>query len=149
MKRVDKIVWGNVKKEGEKTTITFDVSMLDVAKDKKKENNFSTAEMIFTLSAGTGNELDSITKSPSEKLSFRLQMLINALSEGMKENKGFYWEHYVPFFVDMKEKKMVGTLAHLMLLRSGDEENLKWIEDNEPALESFYDWLKSYKWPAH
>ena len=43
---------------------------------------------------------------------------------------------------------MVETLAHLMYMKTGDEENMKWLEDNEAKLEAFYDWLKAYKWTS-
>ena len=45
-------------------------------------------------------------------------------------------------------QEMVETLAHLMYMKTGDEENMKWLEDNEAKLEAFYDWLKAYKWTS-
>jgi len=147
MKRVEKILWGNTKTEGNNTTIFLDASLLGGGKDKNKEDNFSSVEMIFMITAGS-KELDSLGKTPAGKLSIRLQMLINLLSEQQKTNKGFYWEHYVPFFSEMKEKNMVETLAHLMYMKTGDEENLKWLEDNEAKLDAFYDWLKAYQWAS-
>jgi len=27
-----------------------------------------------------------------------------------------------------------------------DEDNDRWIEQNDKAIEEFYDWLKTYKW---
>ncbi len=147
MKRVEKILWGNTKTEGNNTTIFLDAALLGNGKDKSKEDNFSPVEMIFMITAGS-KELDSLGKTAAGKLSLRLQMLINLLTEQKKSNKGFYWDHYVPFFTEMKEKEMVETLAHLMYMKTGDEENMKWLEDNEAKLEAFYDWLKAYKWTS-
>jgi tetratricopeptide (TPR) repeat protein len=145
--RAEKIAGANVKKEGNNTTIFLDPSLLGGAKNKKQENDFSTIEMIFSLTAAAeSKELDSLAKTPAEKMSFRLQMLINSLDESKKEGKGFYWDHYVSFFVEMKEKNLVGTLAHLMYAKSNDEEDNKWLEQNESAIEGFYDWIQGYKW---
>ncbi len=147
MKRVEKILWGNTKTEGNNTTIYLDASLLGGGKNKNKEDDFSSVEMIFMITAGS-KELDSLGKTQAGKLSLRLQMLINLLSEQQKKNKGFYWEHYVPFFTEMKEKEMVETLAHLMYMKTGDEENQQWLNNNEAKMEAFYDWLKSYKWTS-
>jgi tetratricopeptide (TPR) repeat protein len=145
--RISSIMGANIKKEGNNTTIFLDALMLGNKKEKK-ENDFSSVEMIFILMSATdGNkEMDSIAKTPADKLSFKLQMLINSLGNNLKDGKGFYWEHYVPFFAEMKEKKHVGTLAHLMYRQSDDAENNKWLEENEKAREEFYDWLKGYEW---
>jgi tetratricopeptide (TPR) repeat protein len=141
--RTNSIVGMNIKKEGNNTTIFLDVASLD--KKKNAENNFSSVELLFSLMSAS-KELDSLGKTPADKLSLKLQMLINSLENKDKTNKGFYWEHYAPFFITMKEKDHVGTLAHLICLSSGDEENTQWITDNETKVDAFYDWLKGYKW---
>ncbi|MFN8291764.1 MAG: tetratricopeptide repeat protein [Chitinophagaceae bacterium] len=145
-RRAENIMWGNIKKEGDKTTILMDASVLKAAKDKNGENDFVSVEMIFVLSGASSKELDSLTKTPVGKLSFRLQMLINSLAESKKNKKGFYWEHYVPFFIEMKKKDMVETLANLMYLKTNGEEGMKWLEENEAKVDAFYDWVKSYRW---
>ncbi len=144
--RVNHILNGNVKREGNNTTIFLDPSSLN--KKKNEENDFSTVEMILTLSSALDNDksIDSIAKTAADKLSVRIQLLINSLEESQKDQKGFYWKHYVPFFVAMKEAGQVGTLAHLVLLPAKDEENNEWIKSNEAEIEKFYDWLKNYKW---
>jgi hypothetical protein len=98
------------------------------------------------MSAADTKSVDSITKSPVEKLSFKIQMLINLLSTNQKDGKGFYWTHYAPFLIDMKEKDQVSTLAHLMYIQAKDEDNMKWLDDNEAKVEAFYDWVKAYQW---
>lgn len=146
MQRVENILWGNIKKEGDKTTIMMDISSLKDDKGKNDENNFRSVEVFFALSGASSKELDSLTKTPAEKLSFRLQLLINSLANNRKNGKGFYWDHYVPFFMEMNEKKMVGTLAHLMYLKISGEDGMKWLEENEKEVDAFYDWIKGYKW---
>jgi tetratricopeptide (TPR) repeat protein len=147
--RVENIMGSNVKKEGNNTTITLDAStLLGGTNDKNAENNFRSIELIFSLSSALDNNksVDSIAQSPADKLSLKLQLLINSLAEKQKESKGFYWEHYVPFFADMKEKNHVGTLARLMYMQTGGDENTEWLEKNDKDIEAFYDWVKAYKW---
>jgi len=147
LKHFQDMMGGNVKKDGKNTTIMIDPSMLG---DKKKnaEDDFSTIELIFTLSAAIDNNkgVDSVFTSEADKLSLKLQLLINALDEGQKDGKGFYWKHYVPFFVAMKAADQVGTLAHLILMQSADDSNKTWLETHEDELNKFYDWMKGYRW---
>ena len=104
--------------------------------------------MIFSLLSIPDNNkgIDSIASTPADKLSFKIQMLINSLSSYKKDGNGFYWEHYVPFFEAMKENNMVGTLAHLIYQPAMEAENDRWLEKNDKAIEEFNDWLKAYKW---
>lgn len=145
---VQELMGGGVKKDGNNVTIFLDPSILGDKKKGKGENDFKTAELIFTMSAALdkSKEVDSIAKTPADKFSLKLQLLINSIADGIKEGKGFYWTHYAPFFADMKEKDQVGTLARLLYLSAGDEENTQWVSDNEAKVEAFYDWLKAYKW---
>lgn len=146
-KRIEDIMNANIKKDGDKTVITLDASMFDKGK-KKEDNNFSSVEMMLSLltSSADTKGVDSIAKTPVDKLSYKLQMLISLLSTNLKDGKGFYWTHYAPFLIEMKEKDQVGTLAHLMYMQARDEDNNKWLESNEDKLEAFYDWLKAYQW---
>ena len=145
--RINQVLGSNVKKEGNNTTIFLDPSTLG-GKNKKTENDFSSIELMFSLLSANDNSksMDSLGKTPADKLNYKIQMLINMLSLHQKDGKGFYWEHYVPFFIDMKEKNHVGTLAHLIYKPAMEEDNDRWLEKNDKAIEDFYDWLKAYKW---
>jgi tetratricopeptide (TPR) repeat protein len=146
--RVVSILEANVKREGNNVTLFLDPSMFDKSKKKDGENDFSSIEMLFSLLSATDNAkgVDSIAKTPADKLSFKLQMLINSLTEQKKDGKGFYWEHYVPFLGEMKEKNHIGTLAYLMLKHTNDDSITEWLEKNEKNVTAFYDWIKEYKW---
>ncbi len=145
---VNELLGANVKKEGNNITIFLDPATLGNGKKEPKENNFRTVELILTMTAALdkSKDVDSIAKSPAEKFSLKFQVLINSLEEGLKDNKGFYWEHYVPFFVEMKEKGFVELLGRLIYLSEGREENEQWTKDNEDKVNNFYDWMKGYKW---
>jgi tetratricopeptide (TPR) repeat protein len=145
--RISQVIAGNTKKEGNNVSIFLDPSTLG-GKNKDKENDFSSVDLMFTLLSVSDNKnaFDSIAPIPADKLSVKIQLLINALSASKKDGKGFYWEHYVPFFIAMKEKNHVSTLAHLIYKPAMEEDNDRWLEKNDKAIDDFYDWLKGYKW---
>ena len=131
-------------KEGN-SVISINVGALD---DKKKENNFSMVQMMLALTSASSLADSVKAKTEVEKLSLYLQMLSNALSEGKSGSKGIYWEIYAPFWAEMKKKELVSVYAHIASITSGDEENIKWINDNQDKLKEFYDWYNNYKWPT-
>jgi len=106
--RINQILGSNVKRDGNNTTIFLDPSMLG-GKNKRAENDFGSLEMMFSLLSANDNSkgMDSLGKTPADKLNYKMQMLINMLSLHKKDGKGFYWEHYAPFFVAMKDKTML------------------------------------------
>lgn len=121
--------------------------MLD-QKKKKSQDDFSSVELGFSL-LGTiddSKDLDSVAKTAADKFDLKLQLLINALSNGKKDGRGFYWEHYVPFFIEMKEKKYTTVLSNVVLLASGDKGSADWINEHHDAVKDFYDWLDKYSW---
>jgi len=145
---IDEIIYRNIKKDGNNTTISISMDMLDQAKDKKAENNFGSVELAFSMLGTMDNAkgIDSIAKTPADKFDFKLQMLINALANSIKEGKGFYWEHYVPFFIEMKKQGYTQALSNIIYQASGEEKSSKWLEENEKKVNEFYEWLGKYTW---
>jgi tetratricopeptide (TPR) repeat protein len=144
---VKELMFGNVKKTGDNSiTITMDASMLSDKKSKKKPDNFSMQEMIFTMSSALDKDsvMNSITKTDVEKFDLKLQLLINSLSDG---ERGFFSERYVPFFKKLKEKEYTNIVSHLVYANTSDERNAGWLKVNTDKTDAFYDWLKAYRWP--
>lgn len=143
---IEEIMGRGIKKEGDKTSIYLDASLLD-KKKTKKENDFSNAEFFFTMMAGLGTSksMDSLADKPAQKFDLQLQMLISSLQEHRKKAKGFYWSHYVPFFVEMKEKNLTLTLSYLVHYLS-DANAAAWVKLNGDKVDTFYSWFKAYKW---
>jgi tetratricopeptide (TPR) repeat protein len=142
---IQEIVYRNIKNDGNNTTISISKDLLD--KKKNAENDFSDIELAFSIVGSMDNAkgLDSITKTAADKFDFKLQMLINALSNGQKGGKGFYWEHYVPFFVDLKKNNYTQVLSNIVYL-SGDKDAQDWIDKNKEKVNAFYNWFQSYEW---
>ncbi len=116
--------------------------------DKKKENNFSTVQMMLGITAASSLTDSVKVKTEVEKLSLYVQMMASSLSTGQKEGRGIYWEVYAPFWVEMNKKDLIPVYAHIASITSGNEENIKWISDNQDKLKAFYEWYNNYKWPS-
>jgi tetratricopeptide (TPR) repeat protein len=143
---VQEIVYRGVKKEGNNTTINISMDMLDSKKKKKTDNDFSSIEFTFTLFGSMDSkEIDSIAKTAADKFDFKLQLLINSLETNQKNGKGFYWEHYAPFFIELKKKNYTIVLSNLIYY-SADKDSQVWTNVNAEKVKEFYDWFQAYKW---
>ena len=91
------------------------------------------------------NGMDSLAKTPADKFDFKLQLLINSLEINLKTGKGFYWEHYVPFFIELKKKNYTNVLSHIIYY-SADKDAQVWANVNAEKVREFYDWLQNYQW---
>jgi tetratricopeptide (TPR) repeat protein len=119
---------------------------LSLSDSKEKENNFSTVEMSLAISVAASFTDSSKIKTDVDKLSLALQIMSETLPSGQKEGKGIFWKTYAPFFIEMRHKKLLETFAHIASITSGNEENIKWINDNQDKLKGFYEWLDKYEW---
>lgn len=124
---------------------TITISMDDLNK-KGKENDFTMINMTMGLTVASSLTDSVKAKTDVDKLSLYIQMMTNSLSTGLNEGKGMYWKVYAPFFIEMKKMDLMNVFAHIASITSGDEENVKWIGDNQDKLKAFYDWIDKYEW---
>ena len=148
VERMDQIMYGNVKKDsGNRTTISISADLFNSG-NKKKENDFSSVEMIMSLMFSIDD--DKLQNADdAEKLSLKLQLLVNSLSENIKYGKGFYWKFYVPFFIALKDKDYMSTFAHIIFYSKNNETVNNWLKDNKDKIDEFYLWLENYKWDTN
>jgi Tfp pilus assembly protein PilF len=136
---------GAVKKTG-KNSITINVdaeSLKDSTADGKKiENSFATTDMILTMGSVIGRE---VKMTDIDKFAFKITTVCNSLKESKKDNYGFYWDYYVPYFVEMNEKGYVTTFAYLANA-SKDKSAQKWIKNHKDEITVFYNWSKNFDW---
>ncbi len=125
------------------STITLSMDDLD---KKDTENNFSMVNMMMGLTAASSLTDSVKAKTDVDKLSLYMQMMTSSLTTGLEEGKGIYWKTYAPFFIEMKEKDLMNTFAHIASITSGNAENIKWINENQDKLKAFYEWVDKYEW---
>jgi Flp pilus assembly protein TadD len=150
--RLRKIMRGNVEQTGEKSvTININPDMLGDSKSngKAKENNFASADLILTLSAGLDFDEKNKKKTEVERFISKFETVCELLKETQKDNYGFYWEYYVPYFIEMKDKNLINSFTYIAFATSEDSEVSKWLESHKSAIDEFYDWSKNYTWKAN
>lgn len=143
--QVEKIIGKAAVKQDDKT-VTINLSM---PSKKKKENDFSTLELIIGLTAANGHTAEHENETDIERMKRNLDVVFSGLSEGRKDGKGFYWEFYAPFFASLDKNGYSETFVHVMYTTSGAVLNELWLHDNRTKVDDFKKWLAGYKWNAN
>jgi tetratricopeptide (TPR) repeat protein len=144
---LSKILKGNVEQKGQKEVmINLSPALLaDLkAKGKPKDDNFSIVEMILSMASAL--DIDEKYKNQTEVEQFirKFKSVCSSLEESKKDNHGFCWEYYVPYFVEMNKQKFVDTFAHIAFATSVDAENKKWLDGHGGDISLFYEWSKAF-----
>jgi hypothetical protein len=127
-------------------SINIDMSTLD-KKNKKKDDDFSSAEMMLSILAASNDLPDSLgAKTDADRLSYKFQLLIGLINNEEKKEKGFFKNFYVPFFVEMKKNELVTIASYIVLSSSGDAAISSWLKENKDDVDGFYRWMENYKW---
>jgi hypothetical protein len=150
--RLQKLMKGNVEQTGDKSvTINISPNMLadTTLKGKAKENNFASADLILTLSAGLDYDEKNKKKTEVERFISKFETVCELLKETQRDNYGFYWDYYVPYFIEMKNKNLVEPFAYIAFATSEDTNVSKWLESHKSAIDEFYDWSKNFTWKAN
>jgi tetratricopeptide (TPR) repeat protein len=136
--------------ETEKGGVTINVSpdMLAAGKGKgkRKENNFSTADLMLAMSSGLDYDQKNKTKSPVENFSRKVGGVFSVLAETRKDQYGFYWEYYAPYFIEMKNQNLTDTFSYLAFASADDPSVRTWLADHAAEVRKFFEWSKSFAW---
>ena len=138
---ISNLMKGSAKKTGD-NQISISLNTMTT----KKENDFSMVEMIIDLSGAVdlGEEL-GIEQTDEKKFVEKIEKICGMLSEH-KSKKGFYWEHFAPFFKELNEAGHSEALAYLIQLSTNEETIQKWMEKNGDKVDDFYKWSDNYEW---
>jgi tetratricopeptide (TPR) repeat protein len=146
---MEQVLYGNVDQTGKNTiTITIDGSILGdtLADGTNAPNNFSSTEFLLSLQCALVFDKENKKKNDAERLAIVIDGLCSSLSENQEENSGFYWDYYVPYFVEMQEKEFIEPLSYLVYASSGEKFVKKWFEENRLFLGEFYKWSDKFTW---
>ncbi|MEI6349372.1 MAG: tetratricopeptide repeat protein [Bacteroidota bacterium] len=149
---IQKIMNGNVEKTGEKSvTINFSLDMLrdTTANGKPKENSFTSTELILAMDAALDFDEKNEKKSEVEQFIRKFETVCASLKETKKDNFGFFWNYYVPYFTDMKDKNFIETFAFIIFSSSDDPAVSKWLNANKSKTDKFFEWSKSFEWKSN
>ncbi len=146
---LQKIMKANVEKTGENSlTINIDSKSLGdtTADGRKKENNFSITEITMSMNAALDFDDKYSKKTDVENFIRKFETVCSSVSETQKDNFGFYWNYYVPYFIEMKNKKLIETFAYIALLSTEKPEVTNWIKSHKKETDKFYAWDKDFEW---
>ncbi|MEW6468633.1 MAG: tetratricopeptide repeat protein [Bacteroidota bacterium] len=128
---------------------TINITIDESSMDKDKKDNFSTVDLLLSLSAAYDFDEKNKDKSELELFVQKFDVMVTAMDEQKKEGKGFFWEYYVPFFTDMKKQGHLETFCYVLYgYREGTNEEVEqWMAANQNRLQSFVLWAGAYPWP--
>jgi tetratricopeptide (TPR) repeat protein len=149
---LQKIMKGNVKETGKKSvTINLNSNLFGdtLANGIPKENSFTSTDLILAMDAAMDFDKKNIKKTEVEQFLRKFETVCSSLKETKKDNSGFFWEYYVPYFTEMKDKKLLETFAYIAFASSEDAEISKWLKTHQNEIDNFFEWSKSFEWKSN
>jgi tetratricopeptide (TPR) repeat protein len=151
LKLLQGITKANVEKSGENSiNISIPSSMLSdtTADGKSKENSFATTDLILSMDAALDYDKKNEGKTEVEQFMRKFETVCASLKETQADNFGFYWDYYVPYFIELKEKDFVEVFSYIAFAASDNAVVNNWIKTHREEVDRFFEWSKSFKWPG-
>ncbi len=145
LENLQKIMEGNVEKTGEKS-ITISISPNMLGDTTSKENSFASTDLLLAMAAALDYNKKNKKKTKVEQFIGKFETVCSSLKETQKDNYGFYWDYYVPYFVKMKDEKLLTTFAYIAFASSDDPEVSKWLKSHKTEINKFYEWSTNFNW---
>lgn len=147
--RFDKLMQAGAEKTGD-NSVTLNVSRqtLDAAKKGKGDDNFAQTEMLLTMMAALDYDEKNKDKTPAARMAEKLDDLIgNLAAKGSGSHRGFVWDYYVPYFLEMKRKDFVPAFTYFIRsAHTSQPEVQQWLEAHTAEVAAFREWSKNYEW---
>ena len=131
------ILMGNAEKKDEKN-VTVSLNMSDLNVKEKSPDNFSSTQLMLSLSSAT--DLTNDTLTAIKKLESKLEML--AIAAPAK--KGFFSNYYVAYLSGLKENHFLETAAYLIYFSAKDDDYRKWLTTNKDKVEALTQWTEEH-----
>lgn len=146
---LQEITKANVEPTGKKSiNIIIDPAVLDdINTDGKvKENSFASTDLVLSMVAAMDYDKKSKKKTEVELFIRKFETVCASIKETQDKNYGFYWEYYVPYFVEMQDKNLIETFAYIAFASSGYPDIDKWLLAHQKEIERFYEWSNNFAW---
>ncbi len=143
------IMKANVEQKG-KNSINININpaiLGDTTADgKAKENSFSSTDLILSMSAALDYDKKNKKKTEVEHFIRKFETVCASLKETRDKNYGFYWDFYVPYFVEMKDKNFLETFAYIAFATSDYPDVDMWLKAHKKEIDNFYEWSSNFTW---
>jgi tetratricopeptide (TPR) repeat protein len=149
---MQKLMKGNAKETGEKSvTINISSDMLGDTKadGKSKENSFTATDLLLAMDAALDFDEKNKRKTEVEQFIRKFQTVCASLKETKKDNYGFFWNYYVPYFTAMNDKDFLETFSYIAFASSDDPEIAKWLNTHKNETDKFFEWSKSFEFKSN
>ena len=146
---VQTIMKANIKQTGKNSlTINIDPKMLEdtTSNGKTKDNNFNLSELMLNMTSVLDYDDKNVKKTDAEQFIRKFESLCSSVDEVKNKNHGFYWEYYVPYFIEMKKQNLIEPFAYIAFASSEKENISIWLKLHQTEIDKFYEWSKNYKW---
>lgn len=142
LKLVKEVLQGSAKEANNQINILMN------PEEKKDEGDFSSISLVLALTSASRFLEENKKKSDSENLVDQIEVLFSVMKENKdKKNKGFGWEYYIPYFVQLDSKDYSKTFVYYILQNTNSPEVKKWLSENKTLVDEFLSWSKNYPWP--
>jgi len=113
---------------------------INVVVPSNNDSSFGAAEMMISLSKASNSLDENKGKSELGLFADNNAKLFKTLGELKKENTGFLWDFYVPFFYNMANEELIEAYSYYISLSLGDNTAI-WIDENNVKFEQFKKWM--------
>ncbi|HEY4967403.1 MAG TPA: tetratricopeptide repeat protein [Puia sp.] len=146
LENIQKIMTAHVNKRDEgRLSVSVSPDLIN-GKTKNQQNDFSSAELMLALSAALDNDSSYMNKTAVEKFTRKFSLLCGYLKETEKDGYGFYWDYYVPYFIEMNDKDLVTTFSYIAFTSSKSPEVVDWLKTHQREIDEFYKWSEGFAW---
>lgn len=115
---------------------------INVVVPMDKDPDFGAAEMMISLSKASNSLEENKKKTDLELFAENNESLFTILGELKKENSGFWWDFYVPFFYKMANENLAEAFSYYISQSKGEQAN-EWLEKNNDEFERFKSWMNN------
>ncbi|MBI3234639.1 MAG: hypothetical protein HYZ42_11475 [Bacteroidetes bacterium] len=130
-------------------TETTDSVSGDTANKKVQPNNFRQTEMILSMMNALNFNFDSKPTNETEQVLSKFNILFGSLKTNQKDNNGFYWEFYAPYFIELYEKGYLERFVYIISASNGDKKVAKWLKKHQKQLDEFNAWSNAFVWKTN
>jgi len=113
---------------------------INVVVPMNNDPDFGAAEMMISLSKATNSLEENKGKTDLQLFAENNDGIFKILGELKKENSGFWWDFYVPFFHEMAEENLTETYSYYISQSQGAEVT-KWFDEHNEDFEKFKTWM--------
>ncbi|MBN1781488.1 tetratricopeptide repeat protein [bacterium] len=138
MKFQNVLTWGVTQKS--ENNIDIDVPM----RGPDYDGDFSSLNLTLSLISAARFTEENRNKAPVEHIVSSMKSLIEMMAGTAAEGecKGFVWEYYAPYFVEMNEKGLVEPFVYYIFQIADDEGVQMWIHEHGDELVRFQKWIR-------